>query len=178
MPSRIWNTRRQALGNLVPLLLGLVVGTLGFLIHPIAGAILGIFAAYFGVHQWGFFENAKIDRELRARTGKDGELIGFVYRDPPTVLDAHAEIGLLNVESHLLTIATETGTTVLGRDQIKTISRKGNIHSLLMLGGWIALELEDGEFFRLESRKLNTMGASRSRTNQLFVELSNWLKAK
>lgn len=178
MPPRIWNTRRQALGNVIPLLLGLLVGVVSFVVNPILGAIAGIIAAYFGVHQWGFFENAKIDRELRARTGKDGELIGFVYCEPPTMLDAHAEIGILNLESDRLTINTEAANYSLNRDQIVAIGRRSNIHSLLLLGGWIAIELADGKAFRFESRKLNTMGASRKRTNQLYRELSDWRKAK
>jgi hypothetical protein len=166
------------MGNIIPLLLFVTAGLLFFKLAPFVSPIAAIVAAWFGVSQWGFFENEKIDQELRARTGKAGELIGFVFRKSTTALDAHAEIGLLTFEPDQLEITTEAATYFIFRDQIRDISNHINIHSLLGLGGWIVLNLTGDKPFHLESRKYGTMRQSRIRTKRLKQELISWIQEK
>lgn len=136
--------------------------------------VAGIAAAYFGINVWGFYENEKIDRELRKLTQSNGELIGFVYLQPPTMYDAHAEVGILTVAESYLEISSERGGIVLNRSDIVALNRRYNIHSVLLLGGWIVLELKNGSEFKFESRKFPTMHMSKLRTDQLFLDLALW----
>ena len=130
-------------------------------------AVGGILATWVGIDRFGFFENKKIDQELRIRTGADGELIGFVYRQPPTIYDAHAEIGLLRVTRNKVVIVSEDETIEFDRAEIVEISREKNIHSILLLGGWLVIKLSSGEVLKLESRKFNSMMISSMRTDAL-----------
>ncbi len=170
--------RRQWLGNLIPLGVALLIALVCFPLGFFGQAIIGIGAAWFGVSQWGFFENVKIERELRARLGSEGELIGFVYCRPPTALDAHAELGLLTIMADEIKIQTEDESYVLRLAQVTDVGRQMNIHSLLRLGGWIALELDTGRKFKFESRKFPTMYQSNRRTNEVFAELRTLINEK
>ena len=178
MPPRIWNSRRQWLGNIIPFALAVVVGVALISLGTYVAFIGAILAGWFGVSHWGFFENRRIDTELRAKSGSEGELIGFVYRVPPTALDAHAEIGLLLVKVGCLEFRTEAGAYTVEMTEIKKISRQFNIHSLLGLGGWIVLSRLDGSELKLESRKYNNMLRSRIRSKELYRELTNWKNEK
>lgn len=178
MPPRIWNIRRQLLGNLVPLLFGIAAGLVFFKLALVVRVVIGIAAGILGVNLWGFYENKKIDRELRNLTRSEGELIGFVYKVPAGMLDAHAEIGILSIDDDQLQVVTEKGGIVLRRDDIVGLNRRRNIHSILFLGGWIVLELKNGSDFRFESRMFNTMHMSKLRTDQLFLELALWQAEK
>lgn len=126
----------------------------------------------------GFFENSKIDRELREKLASDGELIGFVHLRSPTMLDAHAELGLLTISPNQLIIETEDESYVIRRSEILNIVSQMNIHSLICLGGWISLGLDNGTTFKFESRKFNTMIESRKRTKVLLSELKTWINEK
>jgi hypothetical protein len=174
MPRRIWTNRRKWLGNLIPLFLGVFVGLISIPLNLIIGCLLAIVATWVGINVWGFYENKKIEQELRFQTKSQGELIGFVHREPASGLDAHAEIGLLSFASDALEIITEDSSTVLPKEQIRGISRRLNVHSILLLGGWVVVSLPEGKELTLESRKFHTMLASRSRTKQLYKELKAW----
>lgn len=87
-------------------------------------AVAGILATWVGIDRFGFFENKKIDHELRVRTGAEGELIGFVYRRPTTIYDAHAEIGLLSITEKKILIVTEDETIEINRAEIVEVSRE------------------------------------------------------
>ena len=166
------------MGNLVPLVFAVAgaISTVRF--GNFAAAITAIIAAWIGVNQVGFFANAIIDRELRQKTKAEGELIGFVFQNSPNGLDAHAEIGLLAVHEESLVIVTEDQSYQLTWKDIDSIKREFNIHSILGLGGWIVLNLQSGEKFKLESRKFNTMLKSRIRTKALIEELRFWRHEK
>ena len=178
MPPRIWNRRRQWLGNLIPLGLAIAVGSVLFRCGVPIRCLAAIAVAWVGVSHWGFFENTKIDQELRAKTNADGELIGYVFKKNPTALDAHAEIGILNVSPQKLSVTSEDGIFEIPRQDIVSITRQSNIHSLLVLGGWVVVTLAHGAEFKLESRKHRTMWQSRKRTAILFEELITWKHEK
>jgi hypothetical protein len=174
LPDRIWNQRRQWLGNLIPLGLGIVFFIASYRLGFAWQSVIGVLVAWEGIDRWGFFDNDQIDKELRAKTQAEGELIGFVYEQSPTALDAHAEIGLLTIEPGLLTIVTEDTSYSILRSDVIEVKRRPNIHALLLLGGWISLELANGSSFRFESRKFRAMTWSRSRTRKLFGEIVDW----
>lgn len=176
--DRIWNTRRQVLGNVIPFAMGAVAFLMLFQADLVTKGLVAVLVAYLSIDRWGFFENRKIEQELRDLTKSDGEIIGFVYKNPAGAWDAHAELGLLIVRVDHLDVLTENGGLAIKRNEISKISRQGNIHSLIGLGGWVALELTNGQTFKLESRKYHTMFASKIRSAKLLAELERWLKLK
>ena len=178
MPPRIWNRRRQWLGNALPLGLGIAVGSVLFPFDAAIRSLAAVVAAWIGVSQWGFFENSEIEQELRAKTLAEGELIGFVFKKNPTALDAHAEIGILTVSPKKLSVVTEDGKVEILRQDVTSITKLRNIHSLILLGGWVVLILADGAQFKFESRKHRTMWQSRKRTAILFEEIRTWKRER
>ena len=176
MPPRIWNLRRQWLGNLIPLAVAILVGLTFYRFGVIVQCLSAIAVAWICVNQWGFFENSKIDAELRKKTAAEGELIGFVHLKPPTALDAHAEIGLLQLKQTSLEINTEDEKIQIKKQDIASITRSRNIHSILFLGGWVVLTLTDGTKLQLESRQFPTMFRSKLQTNKLAETMKTWKK--
>lgn len=148
--------------------MGLFAGTVGYWLVGLGGVILGVAVCWIGINFLGFFENSKIEAELRAKLYvEDGELIGFVFDRPADALDAHAEVGLLHISTGGIRIATEERLLNL---RISSIQREPNIHSLVGLGGWIRAETEQGPI-KIESRKHPTMLASARETNRLAERL-------
>lgn len=148
--------------------MGLLAGTIGYWLVGLVGVILGVAVCWIGINFLGFFENSKIEAELRAKLGsEDGELIGFVFDRPADALDAHAEVGLLQLSGGNIRIATEERSLNL---RISSIRREPNIHSLVGLGGWIRAETDQGSI-KIESRKHPTMFASARETNRLAERL-------
>jgi hypothetical protein len=99
--------------------------------------------------------------------------VGFVYDQKPDYLDAHAEIGILEINQELLVLTTEDRTIQLPLKSLKGVKFGLNIHALIGLGGWIVLEFKHP--LKLESRKYSTMFKSAKRTRQLRRELINIL---
>ena len=158
--------------------LGIAVGLVLFPFEPAIRFPAGIVAAWIGISQWGFFENTKIEQELRTKTNAKGELVGYVFKKNPTAMDAHAEIGILSIHSKKLVVVSEEEEIEILVKNVISITRQRNIHSLLFLGGWVVLSLADGAKFKLESRTHRTMWHSRKRTSILFEELRTWKNEK
>lgn len=119
---------------------------------------------------FGFYQNAKIRKEL-IELGAKGELVGFVFDRPPSLLDAHAEVGMLHVGSKRISITTEDRTVECSFSEVTNIFERPNPHSFLGLGGWIQLDFKEGPPLKIESRARDTMRASRSETKRLFHQL-------
>jgi hypothetical protein len=168
----IWTTRRKILGNAIPLAFGILTLII-FHRYLMIASVLSIIATHIGINQFGFFDNSKIQEEMQS---PGGELIGFVAEVPPSIFDAHAEIGILNMNSKKLLIKTENREVVILKKNILGISRKPNIHWLIGLGGWVAITLRDNKVIKLESRQYRTMWQSKKRTDELFTELKNWMQ--
>lgn len=174
---RIWNPFRRWMGNIIPLGMGTLVALL--LPSTLAGftekGIVFVATSYVGIGLFGFFQNKKISSELRSITNKleSGEVVGFVYDQKPDYLDAHAEIGILEMNQELLVLTTEDRTIQLPLKSLKGVKFGINIHALIGLGGWIVLEFKHP--LKLESRKYSTMFKSAKRTRQLRRELINIL---
>lgn len=178
LTERIWTIRRQWLGNLIPLAAAGLAFVVSFPLGLGWQCLFSILIAWVGVSQWGFYENKTIESELRERTGSNGELIGFVFKNPPTALDAHAEVGLMKIDDEFLVVVTEDETHSIHETEVLGVKRQMNIHSLLLLGGWVCLILADGSTFRFESRKYSTMLRSSLRTKQLLAEIKQWQKER
>ncbi len=148
--------------------MGLFAGTIGYWLVGLVGVILGVAVCWIGINFLGFFENSKIEAELRARLKvDDGEMIGFVFDRRADALDAHAEIGLMHISGGSIRITTEERLLSL---KISSVRREPNIHSLVGLGGWIRAETDQGSI-KIESRKYPTMLASARETNRLAERL-------
>jgi hypothetical protein len=158
------------MGNLIPLFMGLIASfvTVGTYAKPIAFVAF----SYLGIGLFGFFENRKIERELRSSTGlESGELVGFVFDVPADALDAHAEIGILQIETRELVLTTEDREIRFPIRKLRSVKRSFNIHALILLGGWIELGFDPP--LKLESRKFPTMFQSAFRTSKLYRELQS-----
>lgn len=166
------------MGNVVPVGLGLAVGLVLWPLGILVQAIAFIFWAWIGIGIWGFYDNQKIDQEIRGICGAEGELVGFVFTRLSPALDLHAEIGLMRILDDGLEIVGELEPVIIHKNEIVEISRKVNLHAIVLLGGWIAIELLDGRELRFESRKFSTMFKSSVRTRAVFQELKTWKQEK
>lgn len=156
------------MGNLIPLGMGIITACLAIGIYQKAIAFVGF--AFLGIGLFGFFENKKIEHELRSLTEiQTGELVGFVYDIPADKLDAHAEIGILQIDSKEIILTTEDREIRFPIKKLKSVKRTFNIHALILLGGWIELGFETP--LKIESRKFPTMFQSAYRTSKLYREL-------
>jgi hypothetical protein len=170
---RIWTTRRKVLGNGIPFACGVAAVAIGYPSIGTWSFLPAWIITYMSLNAFGFFENAKIHREL-TELGAKGELVGFVFDRPPSLLDAHAEVGMLQLSGKRLTVVTEDRAVEWLVSTITNVFERPNPHSFLGLGGWVQVDFVEGPSLKLESRARNTMRASRAETKRLY----NQLKAK
>jgi hypothetical protein len=158
------------MGNMVPMAMGAIVFLMARIRFgvDVSGAI-AVVVVHIGINQLGFFENRKIERELREITSQKGELIGFVWKVPASPLDIHAEIGIMSLSERMVHVYTESHHYQI--EEIVQVVRKPNVHSLVLLGGWVCLVTAQGEQFCFESRARRTMWQSRKYTNQLYEKI-------
>lgn len=170
MKPRIWTTRRKVLGNAIPFACGVAAVAIGY--PAVAGwsFLPAWIITYMSLNCFGFFQNAKIRQEL-TDLGAKGELVGFVFDRPPSLLDAHAEVGMMHLTSKRLTITTEERKLEWPLTSVIDVIERPNPHTFLGLGGWIQLELEGQPPLKLESRARDTMRASRAETRRLYLQL-------
>ena len=157
------------MGNIVPLVPSVICAVLGY------GLGLGVWSIGLGaavslplISRFGFWENALIRAELLEKFAKGGILVGIVYEQPADWLDAHAEIGLLNIEKSMIIVQTEEHRLKVPLNSQSSLRRKFNIHQLVGLGGWIVVSNPGVPDLLIESREADTMFQSKLRTNELF----------
>lgn len=158
------------LGNVIPLIGGLGALAIGYPLIQAWSFLPAWLIAYLLLNRFGFFENAKIRRELEAQ-GLKGELVGLVFDRPAPLLDAHAEVGMLEFNKKRLLICTEDRAIEMIWNEVQEIKLTPNPHSLLGLGGWIKLIAKGGQTLKIESRAKETMLASRKETKRLCAQL-------
>ena len=148
----------------------------------IAGTIIG----WLAVNRWGLFENDRMKRQLelilhaKGTTLTDAIFVGFSTPKYSSTLDPHEDVGFLILEADHLRFVSETREINLPRPSVGSIHFRPNIHSLLLLGRWLAVEGEmDGKPIRLllEPRKHRTLLKNRQEGKALLAKMLAWSKA-
>lgn len=188
----VWTKRRQWIGNLLPLMVGLPPLLLaGFLLWnrkdwggPIALACLGPVLTWLAMNFWGLFENARMKREMETRwkTAHRPDPIRryFVGMATPAhsgMLDPHEDVGWLAVYPEKLEFFGDRFRTIVEREKVDQVSWRPNAHSLVFLGGFCAVE---GAGFRIcfEMRDHKSLWRNRAHTKRLLSRLQKWLQGQ
>lgn len=192
MAPTVWTARRKWLGNLLPALFWFPLLVAGLFVMAkqsdplglglwllIAGTVLG----WLAVNRWGLFENDRMKRQLELMLQAKKSMIpesifvGFATPKFSSTLDPHEDVGFLNLDDENLRFVSETREIAVPRSGVKSVHFRANIHSLLFLGRWIAIEGEmDGKPIRLliEPRQHRTLFANRRESKHQLTKLINW----
>ncbi len=156
---KIWNLGRQLAGNFIPLALSLPLLALALQetvrFGPTArGGLLTLaFLAvgWLSVNLFGLVGNRSLRKKLdflyRDRFGADPaprHFVGFARPGKFGLLDPHEDIGWLIYRNSSLDYWGEQFQFELPCPAISGVGLRRNFHSLLGLGGWIAIDAELG----------------------------------
>lgn len=193
---KLWNLRRQVLGNLIPAVFSLPIGIYGVVeavrtqayagpgIWMAAGSILLMWIL---VNYAGAFENSRLKRELKRRMAAketkidDGaSFVGFARPAYVGWLDPHEDIGFLCLNQDAAEFHGETIDLAVAKNEIEGVRYRFNFHTLAGLGRWVSIEGKSaGVPFRLlvEPREKATLLGNLFHSKSLRVKIEDWLKA-
>ena len=184
---KVWTSRRKWLGNLVPALFWLAptAGGIYWIIRTnivigpglwllVGGQVLG----WLALNLFGLFENGRIRRD---------SMRNLAHRQPPapgpvvfvgcastrhhSILDAHEDVGFLAFGKYELEFIGDEKRVRILREQVQKIHFLPNVHSIMGLGRWIAVEATIGGLpvrLLVEPREKDTMLGN--------LLISGWLK--
>ncbi|MDI9635570.1 hypothetical protein QPK87_14115 [Kamptonema cortianum] len=193
--AKLWTIWRQLPGNLLPILFCAPFLALALREFGDAGAttLFFVWVASFCVSGWlainflGLTGNRSLKRTLRRRLPvlyedltADSIFVGFSRPGHRGLLDPHQDIGFLVIGENDLTFFGEIQKFSLEKDLITSISSKPNIHSVLFLGGWIAITAQAGERLyqmRIEPREKSTLLGNNRYRRRLIRQLNDWRSA-
>jgi hypothetical protein len=184
---KVWTSRRKWLGNVVPMLFW-IAPTAGGLYWIIRTTVLigpglwvliaGQIAGWLALNLFGLFENGRIRRD---------SMRNLAYRQPPapgpvvfvgcastrhhSLLDAHEDVGFLSFGKYELEFIGDDKRMRILREQVQRIHFLPNVHSIMGLGRWIAVEATIGGLpvrLLVEPREKDTMLGN--------LLISGWLK--
>lgn len=195
MAPTVWTPARKWMGNLIPLLFWLILASIGVyktvinaqFIGPGLWYLCGATAiGWLATDLFGLYGNAT----MRAQLGKllnrekllpkESVFVGFCSPKYSGMLDAHEDIGFLCFYKDKLTFVGESRIVEVDKPSVKSISFRPNVHTILGLGRWIAIEgSQKGAPFRMmvEPRERQTMLGNLMLSGKLKRELQNWKKA-
>jgi hypothetical protein len=144
------------MGNLIPALFGLPLMAVGLVLMYRSGQVLGrellwvvggLALGWIAVNFFGLFQNRAMrhDMQMRldARGGDQGRVKWFVGVATPTfvgVLDPHEDVGFLLLHDDRLEFFGEKLRVELPRATITAVTPRANVHTLIGLGRWIAVD--------------------------------------
>jgi hypothetical protein len=192
--ATIWTTRRKVMGNLGPILACAPFGAMGVLTHdPAVGLAmpsLGYLVAFpvvgwFAVNLVAFFQNRpmrfELARKLGERTPSLAEEFWFVGIARPgfrSGIDPHEDVGFLIPREDRLEYLGDTLSLVIPRSSLSRVRFRPNVHTWVLVGGWISLEGEhEGQPIRLfvEPREKATLVGNLLLARRLVRRLRAWL---
>lgn len=145
------------IGNLVPLpffVIPVVYGyrllTAGFRPDPSGYTWIGIgFAAgWLAVALLGGLPNPWLRCRLMAREAiqpvRGQWFVGCSPTGFKNALDPHQDIGILSLGFDEMTYVGDQSRWTMSRSEIKSIRFRPNVHTMLLLGGWLEIERQDG----------------------------------
>ncbi|HEY0867074.1 MAG TPA: hypothetical protein VGE01_06845 [Fimbriimonas sp.] len=195
MRPTVWTSRRQWIGNLIPMLfwlpptmIGLVwMGLKAQLVGPGLGLVaLGTILGWLALNQFGFYENGRMRRQLeRILADRQEELpvdrnfVGFATPSYTGLVDAHEDVGFFYLRPSEAVFISETRKLEIERLSLADVRFRPNIHTFVGLGGWISLEgHNEGKPFRLmiEPRDRRTLIGNLRRREAVRSKIRRWLK--
>lgn len=185
---RVWTRSRQWLGNVLPAALSLPILFIGIMLFkvddPFSGPGLWLILAFplFGwisLNLLGLCTNALMRDEMGRRYGREygtapDELwfVGMARPKFQSLLDPHEEVALIWRDGDTVHIMGDLTRHAILQSSIVGIKLRRNVHSWVLLGGWIQLtwQTPDGyqELF-LEPRQRNTLLANRRLRRRLEI---------
>lgn len=146
-----------------------------------AGAVA---AAWVGVGVFGLSGNAKMRHALAKRFATEGApapsnrwFVGIATPGYRSIWDPHEDIGFLDRTESALVFLGDSKRIEIPRSAIRSVVRGRNVHSYVLLGGWVAVNgILDGKQIRLliEPRQSATLWGNRRLLGTLHEELQVW----
>ena len=183
------------MGNLIPLLMALPFAVVGVRMvlrdGPALGPALGWLAAmplvgWLAANVFGLYQNEAMRGEMQRRLGKSeidlGQsrtFVGFSRPGKSGLLDAHEDVGYLVVRSDEIEFVGETHRVALPRSAVHRVRFRPNIHTLVGLGRWVAVEGVLGDRpvrLLIEPRERPTLLGNRRYGVRLKRELEDWVQ--
>lgn len=193
MPPTVWTARRKWLGNLipgafwfVPTLAGVIwcVATDRYVGPGLWLVVAGLGIGWFALSRFGLYDNMKMREEFLAACKArgiqpKGEVFFVGYASPrhSSMLDAHEDVGLLIVDPGILSYVGELEDLQIRRDSVIQVRFRPNVHSLVGLGRWIAVDYLDGEERKrllVEPRDKRSLLANRRHGKYVIAKLRAW----
>ncbi|MDX2066740.1 MAG: hypothetical protein SFX74_13470 [Fimbriimonadaceae bacterium] len=193
--ATIWTERRKWMGNLIPMTAWLPFTGIGIFhlvqdptnLDPIWSWLLaGVAAAWLMVNFFGLFENGKMQSELRrklefrrVKVPADAIFVGMSTPSFSSLLDTHEDVGFLAIGDDAVEFMGEHRRIRIGRDEVRRIRSRANIHTFIGLGGWICIDgVTDGKAIRLqvEPRVRSIMIANVLGRRALRGRLETWFR--
>jgi len=190
---RVWTGSRRAAGNLIPAVVWLACVGYGVYLasisvdplgEPIRWMIGGTIAAWWFTNWFGLFQNgtmrAEVKRLVREPITDQDEFVGFARPAFGSFTDAHEDVGFLCLGADRIKFVSEQRVVQVFRAEVRSIHYRPNVHSVILLGRWIAIEgISDGQKIRLlvEPRRYGTMFANFRYSRTLKHRLEEWWKS-
>lgn len=158
------------------MLLAAPFGVIGLVLMYRAGEILGPGLAVFAISplvlwlsvNWlGLFENTSMRRAMERRCGDLPEARWFVGAATPAFvgwIDPHEDVGFLWMDDKTIGFCGERYRIEIPRSTVTAIRFRANVHSLIGLGRWVAIEaVVEGKpaQLRIEPREAKTLWGNR-----------------
>lgn len=150
----------------------------------VASTVVG----WLALDSFGLFENPQMRKALLEILEKRGEaplagspFVGFATPRYHGLLDAHEDVGFLQILPHKLLFTSETRTIELQHHEAKKVCFRWNVHTILILGGWVSVEgISGGKPVRLlvEPRDRPTMLGNLRESRKLRARLATWISSK
>lgn len=192
----LWTTSRQILGNLIPLVLATPFAVqavkVGSSNGPLNDLLLwggGFFVTgWLSVNFFGLIGNQSLKRamEFRYRADRPGQqplerwFVGFAKAGFKGMLDPHQDVGFLLLFDDRIEFFGSAEQIELPLEFVHQVRKRANIHSALLLGGWVSLEGEAaGQSIRLqiEPREKLTLLGNKLLAKKIRQKIEQWLSA-
>jgi len=192
MAPTVWTPARKWMGNLIPLLFWLVLASYGVYKTVTTAQFLGpglwllclaTVVGWLATNFFGLFQNRKMKAQLAKIIEKEKHLpkesvfVGFCSPKFSGMLDAHEDVGFLCFYRDKLTFVGERRIVEVDRSSVNAIEFRPNVHSILGLGRWIAIEgAQKGAPFRMmvEPRERPTLFGNLRLSRGLLNEIRRW----
>ncbi len=195
--QKVWTVQRKIMGNLLPALLSLPFGVVGFILMLKDGQMIGRGLYWFAlwpvagivcVNFLGLYQNRQmrkvLEKRLSAPLGEPKLAVWFAGFARPAfkdVLDPHEDVGFFVVREDRVEFLGENIRVEVKKAEIQGIGFRPNVHTLLCLGGWLSIDgVVDGTRVRLliEPRERKTLLGNLLLNGKIRRKLVAWKKAK
>lgn len=193
-PDRVWTTRIQVLGNLLPALFSVPFGILGVATFDASRGLAGwsLFGlAAFPIVGWlclnvfGLYGNDAMRQALarrldRRRTPARAEryFVGVARPSYRSLLDPHEDVGFLILHADRLEFFGDRLSIEVARSDLRLVGFRPNPHTWVGVGRWISLDGEcEGTPIRLlvEPRERPLLVQNLFFGRRLRLRLADWL---